>query len=73
MSASKRKAALPSMALENILQGLCAICGGSCEGLVAELALLAYSARRRADDENPALASFLKVLGERYPLTIVGG
>ncbi len=27
----------------------------------------------RADNENPALASFLKVLGERYPLPTIGG
>ena len=65
--------ALPATALENILQGLCAICGASFEGLVAEPARLAYSAHWRADNENPALTSFLKVLGERYPLPTVGG
>jgi hypothetical protein len=58
---------------KNILQGLCAICGASFEGLVAERARLAYSAHWRADDENPTLRSFSKVLGERYPLPIVGG
>ena len=58
---------------KNILQGLCAICGASFEVLVAERARLAYSAHWRADDENPALTSFLKVLGERYPLPTVGG
>jgi hypothetical protein len=73
MSTSKRQAALPVTALENILQGLCAICGASLEGLVAEPARLAYSAHWRADNENPALTSFLKALGERYPLPIVGG
>jgi DNA-binding transcriptional LysR family regulator len=26
-----------------------------------------YSAHWRADNNNPALASFLKILGERYP------
>jgi DNA-binding transcriptional LysR family regulator len=26
-----------------------------------------YSAHWRADNDNPALASFLKMLGERYP------
>ena len=66
------KAALPVTALENILQGLCAICGASFEVLV-ERARLAYSAHWRADDENPALKSFLGVLGERYPLPTVGG
>jgi hypothetical protein len=62
------KAALPAAALE-----LCAICGVSFEGLVAEPARLAYSAHWRADNEDPALTSFLNVLGERYPLPIVGG
>jgi hypothetical protein len=60
-------------ALENILQGLCAICSAPFEVIVAEPARLAYSVHWRADDENPALAIFLKVLGERYPLPIVGG
>ena len=63
------KAALPATALENI----CAICGASFEGLVAEPARLAYSAHWRADNEDPALTSFLKILGERYPLLTVGG
>lgn len=67
------KAALPVTALENILQGLCAICGVSFEGLVTEPARLAYSAHWRADNEDPALTSFLKILGERYPLLTVGG
>jgi len=58
---------------KNILQGLCAICGASFEGLVAQTARLACSAHWRADDENPALTSFLRVLGERYPLPTVGG
>jgi DNA-binding transcriptional LysR family regulator len=39
----------------------------------AEPARLGYSAHWRADNENPALASFLKVLGERYPLPTIGG
>ena len=73
MSMSNAEAALPVTALENILQGLCAICGASFEGLVAEPARLAYSAHWRADDEKPALTSFYKALGERYPLPIVGG
>ena len=51
----------------------CGICGASFEGLVAEPARLAYSAHWRADDEKPALTSFYKVLGERYPLPTVGG
>jgi len=38
----------------------------------AELPGLAYSAHWRADNENPALASFLRVLGERYPLPAIG-
>ena len=38
----------------------------------AEPARLGYSAHWRADNENPALASFLKVLGERYPLPTIG-
>jgi hypothetical protein len=29
---------------------------------------IGYSAHWREDNQNPALASFLKVLGERYPL-----
>jgi len=58
---------------KNILQGLRAICGASFEGLVAERARLAYSARWRADVDKPALMSFLRVLGERYPLPTVGG
>ena len=28
---------------------------------------IGYSAHWRADNDNPALASFLKLLGERYP------
>ncbi len=32
-----------------------------------------YSARWRGDNDNPALASFLKLLGERYPLPAKGG
>ena len=38
----------------------------------AEPARLGYSAHWRADNENPALSSFLKVLGERYPLPTIG-
>ena len=38
----------------------------------AEPTRLCYSAHWRADNENPALASFLKVLGERYPLPTIG-
>ena len=34
----------------------------------AEPARVSYSAHWREDNQNPALASFLKVLGERYPL-----
>jgi hypothetical protein len=34
----------------------------------AEPAPIGYSAHWREDNQNPALASFLKVLGERYPL-----
>jgi DNA-binding transcriptional LysR family regulator len=34
----------------------------------AEPARIGYSAHWREDNQNPALASFLKVLGERYPL-----
>lgn len=34
----------------------------------AELARIDYSAHWREDNQNPALTSFLKVLGERYPL-----
>jgi DNA-binding transcriptional LysR family regulator len=34
----------------------------------AEPARIGYSAHWRADNENPALTSFLKILGERYPL-----
>ena len=34
----------------------------------AEQARIGYSAHWREDNQNPALASFLKVLGERYPL-----
>ena len=34
----------------------------------AELGRIGYSAHWREDNHNPALASFLKVLGERYPL-----
>jgi hypothetical protein len=71
-STSKRQAALRATALENILQGLGAICGASFEGLVAEPARLGYSAHWIADNENPALTSFLKVPGERYPLPTVG-
>jgi DNA-binding transcriptional LysR family regulator len=39
----------------------------------SEPARLGYFAHWRADNENPALASFLKVLGERYPLRTIGG
>ncbi len=35
-----------------------------------EPARIGYSAHWRADNENPALANFLKVLGERYPLPV---
>ena len=38
----------------------------------AEPARLGYSAHWRADNENPALARFLKILGERYPLPTTG-
>ena len=38
----------------------------------AEPARLGYSAHWRMDNENPALSSFLKVLGERYPLPTIG-
>lgn len=34
----------------------------------AEPARIGYSAHWREDNQNPALANFLKVLGERYPL-----
>jgi DNA-binding transcriptional LysR family regulator len=37
-----------------------------------EPARIGYSAHWRADNENPALANFLKVLGERYPLPAPG-
>lgn len=33
---------------------------------------IGYSAHWRADNENPALASFLKLLSERYPLPTIG-
>ena len=33
---------------------------------------IGYSAHWRVDNENPALASFLKVLSERYPLPTIG-
>jgi DNA-binding transcriptional LysR family regulator len=33
---------------------------------------IGYSAHWRADNENPALASFLKILSERYPLPTIG-
>ena len=33
---------------------------------------IGYSAHWRADNENPALASFLKILSERYPLPTTG-
>jgi DNA-binding transcriptional LysR family regulator len=33
---------------------------------------IGYSAHWRADNENPALASFLKILSERYPLPPTG-
>jgi DNA-binding transcriptional LysR family regulator len=36
-------------------------------------ALQAYAAYWKEDNENPALANFLKLLGERYPLTTTGG
>jgi len=38
----------------------------------AEPARLGYSAHWRADNENPALARFLRILGERYPLPTTG-
>jgi hypothetical protein len=74
MSTSKRQGR-PSrqQRSKNILQGLCAIYGASFEVVVAERARLAYSAHWRADDEDPALTSFLRVLGERYPLPTAGG
>jgi DNA-binding transcriptional LysR family regulator len=34
----------------------------------AEPPRIGYSAHWREDNQNPTLASFLKVLGERYPL-----
>ena len=34
----------------------------------AEPTRISYSAHWRGENQNPALASFLKVLGERYPL-----
>jgi hypothetical protein len=74
MSTSKRQGRpFGNSARKHILQGLCAICGASFEILVAERARLAYSPHWRADDENPALTSLLRVLGERYPLPTVGG
>jgi DNA-binding transcriptional LysR family regulator len=36
-------------------------------------ALQAYAAYWREDNENPALANFLKLLGERYPLAAIAG
>jgi hypothetical protein len=72
MSASKRQARPPGTALESSLQGHCAICGASFEVLVVEPTRLTYSANWRADNENPALTNFLKVLGERYPLLTIG-
>ena len=33
---------------------------------------LGYFAHWRADNEIPALTSFLKILGERYPLPTIG-
>jgi len=33
---------------------------------------IGYSAHWRADNENPALASFLRILSERYPLPAIG-
>jgi DNA-binding transcriptional LysR family regulator len=36
-------------------------------------ALQAYVAYWREDNDNPALANFLRLLGERYPLTAIGG
>ena len=33
---------------------------------------IGYSAHWRADNDNPALASFLKILSERYPLPTAG-
>ena len=66
MSTLKRQTLAPGNNAENILQALCAICGVSFEGLVAELlARLAYCAHWRADNENPALTSSSKFLGER--------
>jgi DNA-binding transcriptional LysR family regulator len=38
----------------------------------AEPTRLGYSAHWRADNENPALARFLKILGERYSLPTTG-
>ena len=37
----------------------------------AEPTRLGYSAHWRGDNEKPALASFIKVLGERYPLPTI--
>ena len=37
-----------------------------------EPARIGYSAHWRGDNENPTLASFLKILSERYPLPAVG-
>jgi len=74
MSTSKRQGRpFGNSARKHILQGLCAICGAYFEGLVAERVQLAYSVQWRADNENPALTSFLKILEERYPLPIAGG
>ena len=38
-----------------------------------EPARISYSAHWRGENQNPALASFLKVLGERYPLPAAEG
>jgi len=52
-----------------------AIAGATIAGVIyrevregAEPARISYSAHWREDNQNPALTSFLKVLGERYPL-----
>ena len=72
MSTSKRQARTPGDSARKHPSGTLRDLGCSFEGLVAEPARLAYSAHWRADDENPALTTFLKVLGS-YPFPIVGG
>ena len=73
MSTSKRQARPPGNSARKHPSGTLRDLRSSFEGLVAERARLAYCAHWRADNENPALTSFLKILGERYPLPTVGG